>query len=291
MGRYDQLIERIVRWGEREKSLHAALIIGSQAREDHPADENSDLDLILVVDEPETFIGSDDWLDEIGPFHISFVENTIAHERERRVLFTGALDVDFVLLPKDSIQKLEGGEALGILCRGCRVLIDKIGLAPKLPKPKREAPSCRFLARRQFDNLVNDFWYHAILTVKKLRRGELWAAKFCMDSYMKWKLLSLVEIYAHALHGPDYDTWHEGRFLEEWAEDWILDRLSQCFAHYDKGDMQAALLSTMELFGSVAAKSAELLGYPYAQQIQEYSTAWVKENLLQRPLGSLGGKG
>ncbi|TCL42759.1 aminoglycoside 6-adenylyltransferase [Harryflintia acetispora] len=279
MGRYDRLIDRIVRWGEQERSLHAILEIGSQAREDHPADESSDLDLILVVDEPSVYIESDDWLKKIGPFHISFVENTVADERERRVLFDGALDVDFVLLSKSSVQKLASREVRGILGRGCRVLIDKIGLADRLPGVSPGESSCYPPTRQKFENVVNDFWYHAILTGKKLRRGELWAAKFCVDSYMKWRLLWMTEAYAHALHGPDYDTWHEGRFLEEWAEDWILKGLSQCFSHYDKDDMKAALLSTMELFGSVALKSAKLLGYPYPYGAQEYSAAWVKENL------------
>lgn len=279
MGRYNRLIDRIVRWGEREESLFAVLVIGSQVREDHPADESSDLDLVMVVDEPGAYLESDGWLKEIGPFHISFVENTVADERERRVLFDGALDVDFTLLSKGSVQKLESEQVRGILGRGCRVLIDKIGLADRLPGLLAGKPPCRTPTRQKFENVVNDFWYHAILTGKKLRRGELWAAKFCVDSYMKWRLLWMIEVYAHALHGPDYDTWHEGRFLEEWAEGWIIKRLSQCFSHYDKDDMKAALLSTMELFGAVAQKSAKLLGYPYAHGAEEYSAAWVKENL------------
>jgi len=40
-------------------------------------------------------------------------------------------------------------------------------------------------AQDEFLDLINDFWYHTVWTAKKLRRGELWTAQGCSDSYMK----------------------------------------------------------------------------------------------------------
>ena len=37
--RFQTIIEKFIRWGETSGRLYAALIVGSQAREDHPADE------------------------------------------------------------------------------------------------------------------------------------------------------------------------------------------------------------------------------------------------------------
>ncbi len=44
---YADLIERFTRWAEAEEDVRAALILGSRARKDHPADEWSDLDVLV----------------------------------------------------------------------------------------------------------------------------------------------------------------------------------------------------------------------------------------------------
>jgi len=45
-----------------------------------------------------------------------------------------------------------------------------------------------------------------------------------MDSYMKWKLLAIVEYHAKAIHGMGHNTWHSGRFIEEWDERRVFSR-------------------------------------------------------------------
>ena len=102
--RYGTIIDNFVRWGNSSEKLSAAIMIGSEARANHGADEFSDLDLILITGDPEYFLTSDEWLNRIGTFHITFTENTMAGQKERRVLFDGALDADFVILPEDAIR-------------------------------------------------------------------------------------------------------------------------------------------------------------------------------------------
>lgn len=277
--RFRSIIDNFILWGESCNKLYAAFIVGSQAREDHQADDYSDLDIIMIVDDPACFIASDQWLESIGKLHISFVENTIAGEKERRVLFDDALDVDFILIPREMLESLNK-ESFTILERGYRILVDKIGLQNRFPQPVGTAgQSFELPTEENFINTVNDFWYHSVWTAKKLKRGELWTAKFCIDSYMKWKLLEIIECHAHAIHGSDYDTWHSGRFIEEWAEGWIVEKLSQCFSQYNKEDTKAALFSTMDLFRLVAIEAAEKLNFHYPSEADAYTTAWVTEAL------------
>lgn len=282
MGRYDGIIHRFIEWGVQEDRLCAALLIGSQARDDHPADDCSDLDIIMVVHDTDYFIRSDQWLKEIGSFHISFVEATIDGGKERRVLFDGALDVDFVILPRENLDNhdfiREGG---GILKRGYRVLIDKDGLTAVLSDLPSQMAPCTLLSEQDFINLVSDFWYHSVWTAKKVRRGELWTAISCADSYMKGRLLRIIECHAHAGNGLEYDTWYNGRFLEEWAEDWIVKKLARCFAQYEELDIKHALLNTMDLFRRVAVETSDRLSYAYPKEADEYASAWVKRILQE----------
>ncbi len=80
---------------------------------------------------------------------------------------------------------------------------------------------------------------------------------------MKRLLLQMMEWHAHATRSWDYDTWFQGRFLEEWADPRALAGLRDAFAHYDADDIRRALFATMDLFRWLAMETAERLGYPY----------------------------
>lgn len=182
----------------------------------------------------------------IGTYYITFNERTVNGDDEKRVLFEEALDVDFVILSRERLEYAVKNNELDILKRGYRVLIDKIGIGAEALPLADDKPVPVILSERDYTNIVNDFWYHAVWAKKKLLRGELWMAKSCIDNYMKGLLFKIVECHAHAINGPDYDTWHGGRFFDEWAGDWIVERLSSCYSYYETGDAERALSSTMD---------------------------------------------
>jgi aminoglycoside 6-adenylyltransferase len=128
------------------------------------------------------------------------------------------------------------------------VLVDKEGLAAALPDAAGEKPTGRPPEEAEFLEAVNDFWYQAVWATKKLRRGELFIAKSCCDSTMKRLLHQMIEWHARATHGWDHDTWHEGRFLDQWADPRAVAGLREADAHYDADDVRRALFATIDLF-------------------------------------------
>ncbi len=277
---FEVLTQRFVEWAKEEEGIRSALILGSRARADHPADASSDLDIAILVVDPQPYLSGADWVRKIGQPWLTFIEHTgDGHFYERRVLFEGGYDVDFAFFPVEAMQGVLTGQfpadLADILQRGVSVILDKDGLAAQLiaaaPKPPLPAPP----SRDEFLNLVDDFWYHTVWTAKKLQRGELWTAKFCCDSYMKWRLLRMVEWHARLLHGQDYDTWHSGRFLEEWADPRLVEGLRPSFSAYDEAGLWRALFATMDLFHWLALETAQRLGYPYPSSGEERATQLV----------------
>ncbi len=155
------------------------------------------------------------------------------------------------------------------------MLLDRDGLTAHLNPIDTEPAASRPPTETEFLEAINDFWYHAVWTAKKLRRGELWTAKACCDGYMKRLLLVAMELHAKLRNGPDYDTWYEGRFLEQWADPYALEGLRGALAHYDEDDIGRALLTTMDLFRWVAKGTAEGLDYPYPALADERATGLV----------------
>ncbi|MGD9092112.1 MAG: aminoglycoside 6-adenylyltransferase [Anaerolineales bacterium] len=280
---YEKLINRFIEWARVEDNIRVAIVIGSRARvDDHPADEWSDLDVLIFAYDPEPYWATAGWLRYIGNPWLTFLEPTPdGGGNERRVLFEGGLDVDFV---PESIAVLEAmfdqgfpKDVADIFRRGVRVLVDKDRYSGRFQDIKIDPPGYSPPTEKEYLNLVNDFWYHTVWTGKHLRRGEIWWAKSGCDGYLKQLLRQMMEWHTRATKGEEVDTWMRGRFLEQWADPRVVKALPMIFAHYDEEDVWRALMATMELFHWLAFETADLLGYDYPAAGEQHATECVQE--------------
>jgi aminoglycoside 6-adenylyltransferase len=289
---YEELTERIVKWVETRQDIKAAIVVGSRARTDHPADEWADLDIMLLTTDPTYYISTSDWTYSIGKPLLTFIEPTsTGGEKERRVLFEGMLDVDFAIIPIKRAQQLMQSpfnpevtaQIANTFGRGIRVLVDKEGKASQFQKliQSIENPAPNPPTKHEFLELVSDFIYHAVFTAKHLQRGELWWTVTCLNCYMQRLLLRMIEWHALATHDWKHNTWFRGRFLEEWAHPQVLKELRETFAHYDREDIKRALLAAVNLSRWLSTATAEKLGYPYPAQADAQATKWI-EQVFQR---------
>ncbi len=284
---YIDLIARYAAWAEETPDVRAALILGSQARTDHPADEWSDLDVLVFVRHPEQFIQVDSWAIGIAPAWLTFAEPTgDGKSWERRTLYEDGRDVDVAFNPVEVLegilqQKSIPTDFADIIRRGIKVLVDKDGkLAQILALPLPEATLFRKPTQAEFVNSTSNFWYHTLWSIKHLRRGELWWAKSGVDMHLKRLLQQMLEWHAHATKGEKFDTWLRGRFLEEWADPRAVAKLHLTFARYDAGDIANALQATMEMYRWLEDETAA--NWAYTIPIQgEQQAAQATQKLLR----------
>ena len=278
-------LARLLQWAHTRADVRAVVLVGSGSRSEHAADEWSDVDLLLITDTPQPYLETADWLTALGEPLFSITERTAAGALwERRVLFASGLDADFIVLSPDSArQNFPDTPVLEILQRGRRVLLDRDGLfaswsaelAPQAAAQAAPQPP----TPEAFAEVVNDFWFHAVWTAKKLRRGELWVATTCNNAYLKRLLLQMIEWVTRATPGGATDVWYDGRHMEQWAPAWILEALPAVAAHYETQDVWRALQASMALFHRMALQTAERWGYPYPAAQAEQVTAWVAARL------------
>lgn len=265
-------------------NIKAAVIIGSQARKEFVADEYSDLDIIIISTNPEIYLASDDWLKSISEFNISFIEDTLFGAKERRVLFEDGTDVDFIVLSLEQSTTIKSNQSHCVIFeRGFAVIKDEIAISDTLNSFQNLTNftnNPKLLSETEFNNAVNDFWFHSVWASKKIMRGELMTAKSCLDSYMKRIIFSFIENYA-ILKNNSCDIWYNGRFIENWADNWVIEKLSNCYAKYNKIDMIEAIYATMELFGLIAVNISEQLSFLYPKE---------SENQAYRIINSLFAK-
>ncbi len=80
------------------------------------------------------------------------------------------------------------------------------------------------------------------------------------------------------MHGAA-DTWHAGRFLEQWADPRAVEGLRQAYAHYDAGEVKSALWATLALFHGLAVETGEKLGCAYPAEAEGHVSDLVKSIL------------
>ena len=238
-----RFLDEVARWAAERPDVRAAVLLGSQARVDAPADAASDVDVALFVDRPAAYLDDTAWIDHFGDPLLGFREPTaVGGFEERRVLFRDGLEVDFAVVPAAVAAEIPP-EADAVFARGFRVLY-----ADGISFPGREPSSIETAAPTQarFDQLVNDFWYHLLWSAKKLWRGEVLVAKQACDGLLTGLLVELAR-----WRSEESDTWHGTRFFERWAGDDLVQALGPTFARYDAGDVARALRAKAELFAKV----------------------------------------
>lgn len=275
MDRYRDIKEKMLDLARKDEDIKAIVRIGSSTRDTVKADVYSDLDVIIATENTERWLYGD-YPEKLGTVKISFVEPTLGGGKERRILYDGSLDVDMILFtPSQFEAAIKEGVAGWVMNRGYVVMYDSAGYSQLLEENVSREIVHTDLPESEFINMVNDFFFHTVWAAKKILRGELWSAKMCIDAYLKNYLLKMIEMYSVSKHCVD--VWHDGRFLDRWAEKEILVDLEQCFAHYNKEDMVAALLSTEQLFSKLASQTAEMKSYKYPKEAQDYARSLLCE--------------
>jgi aminoglycoside 6-adenylyltransferase len=273
------LENRFVEWAKTQDDFRAAFIVGSQARRDHPADQFSDLDIILFVRQVEARYQDSSWLEEIAPLWLSQMGHTVNGDPECQALFSGGFQVDFVfhhdgVLPQFQ-QMVAAGNLPDTIQRGTRILLDKDGMLPVLPESIR-IPPAPYPTEMEFRQTLDSFWFNAVYCAKQLKRGELWLFQNSSGG-MIWPLLRMVEWQARATHGWDYDTWHAGKFIAEWADPEVYAALQQVFAHLERDDSWRALQTRLSLMHDTAYKLATALDYSYPVVLEQNISNCIQE--------------
>ena len=273
MDRYSDIKEKLIEYANSDEDIKALVAIGSSTRDTVKADEYSDLDVLIITDNTKNWF-SGEYPALLGDMRISFIEPTLGGGRERRCIYDEDRDVDMIILTPGQFEAaLVEGVAGMVMNRGYKVMYDSVGFSELIPQYVVAGKSEPDMSEEEFNNMVNDFYFHNIWACKKLKRGEIWSAKMCVDAYLKNYLLKMIELYCYRVCKKD--VWHDGRFLDRWAGSEILEQLKNCFAHYDRDDILRALRATHNLFDEVAVAVAEAEGYEYPKHAKDCAKAYI----------------
>lgn len=238
------MVKRLKAWAEQESKVHSALILGSQVREEFEGDEWSDLDVLLLVDDPQVFLQTDTWLTFFGEAVCVTVEETQLDWIRlswavKRVLFADNRTVDFSILPYDRVDDVLSINA-EIHVHGYQIIYDDGSnrLASKIEATLKhvEVTFPKIPSEAKLHQTVNDLLFQLMFACKKIKRKELWVAVSCINQEISRRLLDLIEFHTASIGIVSQYIYYDGRFLEQRTRPDILEQLTNCFAKYNVPD-------------------------------------------------------
>ena len=103
----------------------------------------------------------------------------------------------------------------------------------------------------------------------------------------KESLRTMLEWHAGVRSGWQADTWHNGWFIDQWADPRALVELNEIYGGYDAASSREALLASIRLFRWLAQEAATVLGYGYPLRSDRRCMILVQDALRLR-LGKFG---
>lgn len=253
---YERLLNRFLSWAQRQESVRTVFQIGSRTRQDHPADEWADVDLIIYATDFNNFVADTSWLETIAPVWFCLPPTSAGMRAEMLVMFEEGYNIDFVfrstkILTAEALKKDSGFR------RGARILLDRDGLAAQTMPTEFKAPVGQPPPEDYFLLMCNGFWYTTVFVARQICRGKLWLAKRHDALSLKAALLYMLEWHSGVSSQWQQDTWYDGCFVQDWADPRALAQVTQIFGAYDPESASKALLATVDLFRWLAQETAE----------------------------------
>lgn len=275
---YEKVERNFVSWAQTIEDIKAAFIVGSRARNDHPADEWSDLDIIFFTSKQNYYLSSNEWLKNMGDIWTSFVSQTAGGDPECLTLFDGGWQVDFVIHSLENLNHIVENKIIpNNFYRGVKVIIDKNHVANNIIPQHNKAPQGITLSEDMFIQSANMFWFIALNMAKQILRNDLWVVKV-RDGNLKELLLQMIEWHEKIVNGIEYDTWHAGRFICEWANEETQVELWNSFGHFDRSESWKALMNTINLFKRLSHDVSQRMNFLYPYDLERNISNWIIQN-------------
>jgi len=271
-------------WAASQPDVRAIVVFGSRARLEHPASEWSDLDLMVILNQPCDLTVRTDWLASIGEVQFTARETFVRDDWiPLVVIFTGMRKVDIVFTILPAVCQPQN--ALGLILAACpypyvfsdgfKVLYDRYPSNFGSEPPPNLSYAPRLPTQDEFTNDVKLFWARAIHVATLIQRGERWRACNQLQVELKGSLLTFMERQARLRYNPAHKIWPRGCYLNDWADPRAVVELPGCLATNPSGELWDVLRATCKLFHWLAVDIAERLRFIYPQASEVCTREWI----------------
>jgi len=134
-------IEDLMRWSTKRRDIRCVALVGSYARNE--ATEASDVDLVIITENPGQYLNNTDWLRVFGIVITQKVED-YGKLTSLRVWYESGLEVEYGFTTRDWAEVPLDAGTRRVIDDGMRVLFEKERLLTPHEKPVHQYPPGRY---------------------------------------------------------------------------------------------------------------------------------------------------
>ena len=279
----DEKLEQIIHWAEKNPDIRAVLLTSSLVNPYAPVDDFSDLDVELVFKNRASYESGNEWIWLFGdPISMIEEDDSVFEGKHsmKMVLYKDHVKVDFKLYQLKEFIQETNEENLPEDCDvGYKVLLDKDNLTKNLKPPTYQSIMIQKPTEKEFQQLMNDFWWDTTYVAKCLKRGDIFYAKFMSENILRTDyIVPLIEWYiAGNQEWNNITTNKHGRLFKKYLSDDLWSRVESTFSGSDIEENWKALFAFADLVHELGTSLAEKLNFIYPVKLENDIRNYLKE--------------
>ena len=279
----EEKLKQIIQWAENNPDIRAVLLTSSLVNPYAPVDDLSDLDVELVFESRKDYESGNSWLQLFGdPISMIEEDDTVFEGRHamKMVLYRDHVKVDFKLYQvSEFMEEVQKGALPEDWDVGYKVLIDKDGLTKDLKPPTYQSIMIHKPDEKEFQQLMNDFWWDTTYVAKCLKRGDIFYAKFMSENILRAEyLVSLVEWHIGNDHNWDNMTTNKhGRLFKKYLPENLWCRVEATFSGSSIDKNWTALFAFADLVHELGTALAQKLNFTYPSKLESDIRTYLLE--------------
>ena len=278
----DEKLKSIIEWAKKNEDVRVLLLTSSLVNPLAPVDEFSDLDIEFIFENNANYISDKSWTLNFGNPIAMIEEDENAFDNKhamKMVLYEDGVKADFKLYSKSNfIQETEQKELPEDWDIGYKILVDKDGITKEMLKPTHQVSIIKKPSEKEFQSILNDFWWDTTYVVKCIARDEIFYAKFMSETIIRTEyLIPLIQWYIASEHNWNITTNKHGRLFKKYLNSEIWAKTEQTFSGSKLEDNWNASFAMAELFSEMGTKLSEKLGYKYPNKLEKDIRKYLNE--------------
>ncbi|PPK98281.1 AadS family aminoglycoside 6-adenylyltransferase [Parapedobacter indicus] len=264
----EEKLKAIISWSQDNAHIRAVLLTSSLVNPGAPVDEFSDLDIEFIFEDNNRYVVDNSWVHHFGHPIAMVEEDESCFDGEhamKMVLYDDYVKVDFKLYSKSNfLTEINQSKLCEDWDIGYKVLVDKEGLTREMKKPTYQVSIIKKPQGKEFQRILNDFWWDTTYVAKSLIRDNIFYAKFMSENNIRTDYLKpLIEWYIASEHDWNITTNKHGRLFKQYLTPEMWKKVLQTFSGEGINDNWNALFAMADLVTEIGTALSERLGYEY----------------------------
>lgn len=272
-----EMYELMIGTARKDGRIRAVYMGGSRTNPNAVPDLFQDYDVVYIVEETRPFIEDKSWIDRFGErLFMQYPDENPNYPSNPGACYGwliqfsdgNRLDLHVATMPY-ALNDMASD-------RLCKILLDKDGVLPEIPKASDESHWVKRPGEKEFLFTCNEFWWCLDNVAKGLWRKEIPYVQDMINLHIRPQLVKLLSWKIGLKTGFSCSIGKSGKDMHRWLskDDW--KQFLDTYADAEPEHIWNAVMQMCSLFDSTAREVADRFYFPYNTSEAENCTGYLE---------------